>query len=296
MLSASSTPAFPTERVLVCPGCRGTPLPRLGAGCGRCGYWIRPVDGYLDTSSAPTAPGFDLARGEHLASIEEGHFWFAARDRLVLRRIRRIAPDPGAIIELGCGTGRLLPALAGLAPRVVGVEIQRELLVRAVARGSSAELLRCAADAVPIGDGEFDLVVALDVLEHVDPAAFLREARRLLRAGGWLLLTVPASPLLWSDADVRAGHRCRYRVATLSAELRAAGFELGGRTHYQCFLFPALAVSRRLLRGQAVGLERRPPRLLSKLLGVVNRLEVDLLGGLRLPVGSSLVAWSQSVP
>jgi len=124
----------------------------------------------------------------------------------------------------------------------------------------------------------------------VEPQDLLGEARRLLRPGGRLLLSVPASPVLWSALDGAAGHRCRYTRRGLEAELQRAGFALEHWTHYQALLFPLLLLARRLPVRGLHRLERRPPGALSAVLGAIHGLEVRLFGGRRLPIGSSLCA------
>lgn len=237
-------------------------------------------------------PGFTEARSAHLAGITD-HFWFAARERLLMSRLTAIAARPPAVLELGCGTGELLPHLATLTDRLVAVEGQPQAAQQAAQQGSGATVLHADVCAVPLEDGWFDAVLAFDVLEHVDPAALLGEAHRLTRPGGVLLLTVPASQRLWSDADVVAGHRTRYDLPMLSAEVEAAGWSLEGHTHYQFLLYPLMLASRALARGGPLAVERRPPGWVGRALGRVNELEVRALGTRSLPWGSSLVAWAR---
>ena len=197
-------------------------------------------------------------------------------------------PQRSAAIELGCGSGSALAQLAASFPLCVGVEGHPESLVAARARAPEAVLIEGDATRVPLADAGFDLVVALDVLEHVEPAALLGEAHRLLRPGGALLLSVPAFPSLWSPLDEAAGHRCRYRRSQLAAELAANGFRTVHWTHYQALLFPVAWIARRFASDGPVPLERRPPRLLGRALGWVNELEVKLFAPRRLPFGTSL--------
>jgi SAM-dependent methyltransferase len=102
-----------------------------------------------------------------------------------------------AYLDAGCGDGRFLAALPSLGPvppRVVGVDIADSILAtarRAVAATDlHAELVRGNLERLPFEDAEFDLVVSIQVLEHLlDPAAGIRELSRVLRPGGTLLLS-----------------------------------------------------------------------------------------------------------
>jgi SAM-dependent methyltransferase len=273
----------------ICPGCGGEPLAsetRLTCpGCGgaidaRLGIWhaqrIRPAR-------------FPAERRDHLAGIDSHHFWFPARRRLLEGLLTR-GPTAGGgpAIELGCGNGGFLGALAARHPLVVGVDAYPESLGTARERAPGAVLVEADVLHVPLAAGQFEVAAALDVLEHVEADALLAEVRRLLAPGGWLLVSVPAFPSLWSALDEAARHRCRYRRRVLAAELVASGFELRHWTHYQALLFPLVWLSRRLPSRGAVPFERRPPRWLGHALDAVNHAEVALLGGLRLPWGTSL--------
>lgn len=235
--------------------------------------------------------GFAVDRRQHLAEIEEDHFWFAPRLELIRRRLAALAPRRlENVLELGCGTGRFLPILGRTGALVSAVEGHLESARSARSRWPEAVVVHGSLYETPFPDARFDLLLALDVLEHVDPKRFLEEARRLLGPRGALLLAVPASAALWSGADARAGHRCRYDVAALRAELEENGWQLRDYTYYQCVLFPLLFASRAVNRSKLPRLERTPPRWANRLLGGVNSAEVALFGGRRLPFGSSLVA------
>jgi SAM-dependent methyltransferase len=238
--------------------------------------------------------GFSSERVEHLGGIEGSHFWFGPRDRLLaahLDAIRR--PGDQHLVELGCGTGRMLPSWTARGLHVTGVEAYASMLGKARRRDELPTLVCANVEALPLATGQFDLIGAFDVLEHVDPTRFLDEARRIAAPGGRLLLSVPSSPALWSTMDVRAGHRCRYTRSMLDTELVRAGFRLMGTTSYQFLLYPAVFIARRLLGGPEK-LERRPSRVASRLFGRINDFEVRRLGGRSLPWGSSLIAWAEA--
>jgi ubiquinone/menaquinone biosynthesis C-methylase UbiE len=96
-----------------------------------------------------------------------------------------------AFLDAGCGDGRYLAALAGELPeRVAGVDISERILATARARAPRADLRQANLEALPFDDGEFDLVLSSQVIEHVvDAEAAMRELARVLRAGGTLVLS-----------------------------------------------------------------------------------------------------------
>ena len=108
----------------------------------------------------------------------------------VAAKVRALAPDPGTrILDLGCGSGALLERLAGMGYRqLTGVDI-RPPAVTAAIRVEQADLDQFRLDAP---DGSFDLVLAVEVIEHIEnPGLFLAELARLLRPGGLALFTTP---------------------------------------------------------------------------------------------------------
>src|SRR5579883_787921 len=148
----------------------------------------------------------DPALYEQHARLEDTHWWFLGRRRLVLAELARHAgTNAGRILDIGCGTGGMLPQYAafgnacGLDPSEEAQDACRRRGVPFV-RGSGAQL--------PFADASIDVITALDVIEHVrDDAGLLRELRRVLRPGGVLVLTVPAYQFLWSQHDVFNHHQ-----------------------------------------------------------------------------------------
>jgi SAM-dependent methyltransferase len=199
----------------------------------------------------------------------------------------RLPPD-AAVVELGCASGRFAGRLARRGLRVCGIEGHAEALAQAQDT-PGLELIHGDVCRPPLAPAQFDLVVALDVLEHVPAEPFLAETARLGRRDARLLLSVPAGPRLWSRMDELAGHRCRYTLRQLRAELGASGWRVRHATHYQFLLFPLLMMSRGLARRRELPVEQRPPSPLNALLWAVNLAEVTLLSRFRLPFGSSIV-------
>lgn len=268
----------------------------------------RDVEGIWRVAPHFQPSGFSAERRDHLTEIERSHFWFPPRRDLLARLLEEQLPaEPARILELGCGTGEFLASLVESDPLTphpiecaVGVEGHPASLERARDRSTRPIWIHGDASALPLADAQFDVVVALDVLEHVEPKAFLREAHRLLRPGGAILLSVPAFPSLWSGLDEAAGHRKRYRIADLTEECAAAGLRIKGHTHYQCLLFPLVWMSRRWTRASGavskpssrpMPFERRPRAGVGRALLEINRFEVRAFAGRTLPFGSSLMAW-----
>jgi SAM-dependent methyltransferase len=232
---------------------------------------------------------------EDLRKIQARHFWFVARNRVIGAVASTLLPESASrILEVGCGSGSVLPTLAGLpsAGLVVGLDLYREALAAGAARHV---LVQADATALPFG-AEFHLAGCFDVLEHMDDdIAVAAGICRAIRRGGWLLVTVPAGPGLWSAFDEAAMHRRRYTEPGLRAMLQTAGFEVVFASPFMSTSYPLLWAQRRIGRTsegrQAV---REGIRIVPGLNGLLDwslRWEPGWLAARRhLPFGSSLLA------
>lgn len=224
------------------------------------------------------------------------HWWFAARRRIVLDQIRRrIARSPGhrEILDLGCGAGGMLNYLSELGT-AYGVDGTPEAVEFARAKTDAQVEVGGLPDQVPFDPGRFDIVTLLDVLEHVeDDRGSLKTIGQLLRPGGFVLITVPACPFLWSEHDDLNEHHRRYTRSELREKLETAGFRIRKLTYFNTLLFPPIALARLLQRlrpprGHAD--EGNLPSTLNMIFRMVFSLEKPLLRWLSLPVGVSLLA------
>ncbi len=230
------------------------------------------------------------------AAIEADHWWFVGRRGLFADLIGGLAlPPDAAILDVGTGTGANLRLLRDLGfTRVEGVDFSAEAIRFCAQKGLGA-VQPGDVGALPFADREFDLVLATDIIEHVDDdLAALREIRRVLRPGGHLLLTVPAFPILWGLQDEVSHHRRRYRLPLLVARLRAAGLTPQRHFYFNYLLFLPILAARRLMRVLKIRLASEGELntgWLNRVLTPLFRLDVKTAPWLRPPFGvSALVA------
>jgi SAM-dependent methyltransferase len=158
--------------------------------------------------------------------------------------------------------------------------------------GGSVSMTRADAARLPFRSETIDLLLAADVIEHLDDdGAALREFVRVLRPGGHLVLTVPAFRSLWGPQDVVAQHRRRYARAALLALLRDAGASVATCFHFNYLLFAPIWVARKILLAAGVDVKSENEintALLNRILTGVFFADVDTAPVLKPPFGVSL--------
>ncbi len=236
---------------------------------------------------------------ERYGHIEQWHWWFRGRQRILETVLHRTLAgrSPLAIASLGCGPWQglgWLEPFASQGGRIVGVDAER-LHARGVSPRFQFAIGR--AEALPLAARSFDVVLALDVLEHLDDdVAGLREAALLTRPGGLLLVTVPALPILWGRQDVVSHHRRRYTRRNLLDAFARACLPAPRVTYFNTFLVPPIACIRLAPRalgskaGEGSDFDDTQPGFVNEILAALFAAERHLVPRVRLPIGVSLLA------
>jgi SAM-dependent methyltransferase len=143
-----------------------------------------------------------------------------------LRAFVRSLGRAGRALDLGCGDGRLTAELD--AAELTAADVSAVALERARRWLPDARIAELEPDApLPFDDGAFDLVLCAETVEHVrDLQLLLSEARRVLRPGGTLALTTPATGALMRPPDPLSPHLRFLTRRSLARLLDALGFEL----------------------------------------------------------------------
>jgi SAM-dependent methyltransferase len=178
--------------------------------------------------------------------VELLHWWFCGRRLIVKEILENLElPNSASILEVGCGTGGNIPMLQqfgcvkAIETSSLGREIAKKRTGLSVLDGSLPFNLNVDRES-------FDLVVLLDVLEHVeDDVGSVAEIWKAIKPGGVLIMTVPAFQFLWSRHDELNHHFRRYDKSTLVRLLSSQSFNIEKASYFNSILFP-LALLQRL--------------------------------------------------
>lgn len=284
----------------ICQACHAT-FTGSDWSCPRCSFTPEFRDGipFFATEQSVENSGFPSGSHEILAQLERGNFWFVNRNRLIAMALERYFPSAVTMCEIGCGTGVVLEHLAALRPdmNLTGGELYEAGLRVCKRRLPGVELIQVDALRLPYR-GEFDLVGAFDVLEHIqDDVRVLANFHDMLAPGGGLLVTVPQHAWLWSHLDDYACHKRRYSRHELVTKVQAAGFRIIWASSFLSLLLPFMQAARlRFLLPMTnktridPAAELRLPGGLNAMFGHVCAVERALMGiGITFPAGGSLI-------
>ena len=227
--------------------------------------------------------------------IQKKHWWFVTRKNIVLDFIDRYLTksDEIKVLDIGCGSGLMLNALEevgqtfGMDMSDEAISFSREIFNGRVEKGS-------LPDQLPYQDNFFNLITALDVIEHINnDVDSISAIRSLLVPGGKAVFTVPAYMFLWSAHDEMNEHKRRYTLLELNEKLVQAGFTVEKISYYNTFLFPVVFMVRMLnnvLKRDGASDMDMPGSALNYVLKKIFGIEKYLLRVFNLPFGVSVLA------
>lgn len=281
----------------ICVSC-GSHFESSGWQCPSCHHSPQLLEGFpaFAPSLARASDGFEATHFDELAPLEAKNFWFRSRNQLIIWALGRYFQGVESFLEIGCGTGYVLSGLEHAYPGLClsGSEIFSNGLNYAKGRVKRCRLFQMDARNIPF-EGEFDVIGAFDVLEHIaEDERVLSEMYRAVKPGGGIIITVPQHAFLWSQADERACHVRRYSARDLKHKVQHAGFTVARVTSFVSLLLPLMMLSRIRMRNPDRSYDRLAELKISgftnQLLGKVLDLERALIRmGVSFPVGGSLL-------
>ena len=176
-------------------------------------------------------------------SIREEYYWLYSGRMEILRKIFGLFfKKHHRVLNVGCGPGGT-SRCAGEFAEVFSLDYSFEALNFTHQKGSDM-LIRADSLQLPVKENSFDIVLCLDVLEHIgDDRSLIGELNRAIKPDhGKLLITVPADKWQWTNRDVIFGHFRRYSRAALRSLLQDSGFDIIFLSYFNTLLFPLALV------------------------------------------------------
>lgn len=185
-----------------------------------------------------------------LYETQDRFWWNKGISRIISRTISCCKPGNGnVILDAGCGVGGLFATLARHGA-LYGVDYSPLALSYAAKRREAKQVVQGSVEYLPFPDGMFDVVVCADVLYHrqVNDRAAVAEFRRVLKAGGRVVIKEIAYEWLRSRHDDLMHGRHRYTRGELVRLLEGAGFEVEESSYCGLCIFPVVLLVRLLER------------------------------------------------
>ena len=227
-------------------------------------------------------------------NVEDTHWWFVGRRAILESFLRGIVEKLNAqnpkILDVGCGTGANLEMLKNFGA-AEGVDVSDDALEFCKLKGLKAH--KGLAEKLPFADESFDIVTALDVVEHLDDdIAGLKEMRRVMKQDGRTLIFVPAFMWLWGVQDDISNHRIRYTKKQIVERLEKAGFEVERATYANWTFFAPILAGRVIMKITGIKPKSENNVNVSALNGVFGKIfsaERLWLKNFNFPFGVSIV-------
>jgi ubiquinone/menaquinone biosynthesis C-methylase UbiE len=175
-----------------------------------------------------------------MEALEATHWYYAGKREFVRAWLARIGcPEQShQLLDCGAGSGRFAKEMESHC-QVLVLDDHEAALAMLRKRFRSEQVLSLSGEQIPLSDNSLDFITALDVLEHTpDDAAVVRGFGRLLKPGGVVVITVPASMALWSDWDEVLHHYRRYSRSQLRVLFAPDAWEIVHLNYTNVLVYP----------------------------------------------------------
>lgn len=232
----------------------------------------------------------DKKHYEVLYETEKYHWWYTVRRQIVQNLISTYSTNQKIkLLDIGCGTGELLRELSPLG-EVFGIDNSPQAIAFCKERGLTNIFIANGTD-IPFPDNTFDMVLCLDVLEHIEnDVGTIKEIKRVGKPGGTIIIFVPTFKFLWGTSDEVSHHLRRYRLKEISKKVEKNGLKIIRSSYFNFFLFLPILASRWLVRILKIPIQSENETgkgLINKILFKIFTFEARLLRRINFPFGVS---------
>lgn len=226
--------------------------------------------------------------------VESTHWWFCGRRKIILDIFDRysVSKKHIKILDFGCNTGFFVGYLQKDGFDAYGIDMSEDSIEFGMKRG--VKNLLVGKTPLPYTNESFDIILALDVIEHIEHQdEAIKDLYRLLKPGGKAIIMVPAFMFMWGLQDEVAHHFRRYTKPTLKDVVLRNGFKIERISYFNFFMFVPIVMVRLL---QRVILPKRSSdfdinnKFINYILTKAFVFESLLLKYINYPFGVSLVA------
>lgn len=247
----------------------------------------------------PSKENSELYNLEEVYNLEDNYWWFMAKRHLLVKTVKSLVKNLNSdarLLDGGCGTGASLKEIQNLLS-AIGIEKYYDGIQFCKRRGIG-NLVNAELEHLPFKQEAFEVVLAMDILEHVDDdVEVLREISRVSKEGAILIIHVPAFMFLWCDHDVAVDHKRRYTATQLVERLKSANLKIKSIRYRLCSFFILGIIKKyyimlkKLIKRDAAIKTYRPRvgRLLNYVLYTIVKIEDYLSNFIRVPFGSSII-------
>lgn len=236
--------------------------------------------------------------------VEKYHWWWLGRQELVKNLL--LPEKPKKVLDIGCGTGETITFLKTIFPKAKFVGIDTSLDAIRFTRDRGHTVKKGSALKLPFPAASFDAVLLLDVIEHIkNDSLVIKEAKRVLKPGGVIVLTAPALQFIWSNHDSGQGHQRRYTRRRLTMLANRHGLSVPFISYFNFLLSPMIIFLRLISRlplfsyfgkfDSKLNYRIADKKLANAFLKTIFVSEVKMLKLIRYPIGISIATVMQKV-